>query len=79
MEVYFKEATIDYVSGIVSLGNDCFDEMTSISYAKQMMEQAEGDKNQIYLVGMIDKEIVAHACYKDYGFEKEDAFFSKEI
>lgn len=60
MEVLFRRATIEDIEGIIELCNECFNESTSIAYAKQTFEQTKNDPNQIYVVGVIDKQIVAH-------------------
>lgn len=61
MEVLFRKATIDDVEAIIELCNECFNENTSLDYAKRVFIQTENDENQIYLVGVVDNRIVAHA------------------
>ncbi len=60
MNVIFRKAKTKDVEGIVNLCNECFDETTSLEYAKRMFKKAKRDKNQIYLVGIMDNQIVAH-------------------
>lgn len=60
MEVNFRKATIDDVEAIIKLCNECFDENTSIDYAKRIYKETENDDNQIYLVGIANDEIIAH-------------------
>lgn len=60
MDVNFKIATLDDVEKIVALCNECFDEDTSVAYAKEMFEKTKEDKNQIYLIGMVKEEVIAH-------------------
>ena len=60
MNIKFRIATINDIEKIVELCNECFDENTSIEYAKTKFIETENDKNQIYLIGTIDEQIVAH-------------------
>lgn len=61
MEVKFKIATEEDIRDIVALCNECFEEETSIDYAKRVFASTCNDKNQIYLVGYIGDKLVAHA------------------
>ena len=61
MEVIFRRATFDDVEPIITLCNECFDENTSLDYAKANFKQTENDQNQIYIVGLVDGKIIAHA------------------
>ena len=60
MEVLFRKATLDDVEDIIALCNECFEEETSLDYAKKVFEETMYDPNQIYLVGIVDEKIVAH-------------------
>jgi len=60
MEVKFRKATMDDVEAIIKLCNECFEENTSIDYAKKIYKETENDENQIYLVGIANDEIIAH-------------------
>ena len=60
MEVLFRKATIDDVEDIITLCNECFEEETSLDYAKKVFTETMHDPNQIYLVGIVDGKIVAH-------------------
>ncbi len=60
MEVKFRKATFDDVEKIITLCNECFNEQTSLEYAKKVYKETENDKNQIYLVGLVDDKIIAH-------------------
>lgn len=60
MNVVFKIATENDIEGIIKLCNECFQEETSLEYAKKIFEQTKNDLNHIYLIGMIDNEIIAH-------------------
>lgn len=65
MEVSFKIATIEDIEAIVELCNECFEEQTSIEYAKRVFNENLSDKNQIYIVGYVKDttkpRLVAHA------------------
>jgi len=60
MEVEFKIASIEDVEGIVNLCNECFNEQTSLEYARNMFLKTKDDENQIYIIGLVDGKIVAH-------------------
>ena len=59
--IEFKIATIGDIDGIVALCNECFDENTSLAYARKVFEENKLDRNQIYLIGVLNGVIVAHA------------------
>lgn len=62
VEVTFKIATTNEdVVKIIELCNTCFFEETSLEYAKNIFEKTKNDENQIYLMGLIDGKVVAHA------------------
>lgn len=61
MEVKFRKATFEDVEGIITLCNECFNENTTLEYAKKIYKENEEDKNQIYIVGLLDDKIIAHA------------------
>lgn len=58
--ITFRKANIDDVENIINLCNECFFEETSLDYAKKVFEETKNDKNQIYIVGILDDKIVAH-------------------
>lgn len=60
LDVKFRQATIDDIQGIIDLCNECFEEFTSMEYATRVFKETMNDKNQIYLVGIVDDKIVAH-------------------
>lgn len=60
MNIEFRRATDADIEGIIALCNECFDENTSLEYAKKVFEETKNDKNQIYIVGIMDGKIVAH-------------------
>lgn len=60
MEVKFREATSNDIEEIIALCNECFEEETSIDYAKKVYEETQNDSNQIYLVGLAGDKIIAH-------------------
>lgn len=61
MNVQFKVATFDDLEGIIRLCDECFNEHTDLDYAKRIYRENENDANQIYVIGLINGEIVAHA------------------
>lgn len=61
MNINFKIATEEDVQAIVDLCNECFNETTSLDYAMKSFKQTENDANQIYLIGEVDGQVVAHA------------------
>lgn len=61
MNAEFRVANLDDIEGIIALCNECFDEKTSLEYANKVYMQNIFDKNQIYVVGIVDNKIVAHA------------------
>ena len=61
MKVEFRKATVEDIEAIISLCNECFLESTTVEYARASFEKTKEDPNQIYLVGMVDGETIAHA------------------
>jgi len=61
VKVVFRRATLDDLEAIIELCNECFEENTSIDYAKKIYIETENDDNQIYLIGLIGNQVVAHA------------------
>ena len=60
MNLEFKEASIENIEEIIKLCNECFNENTSLKYALKIFLENCDDKNQIYLIGIVNKEVVAH-------------------
>lgn len=60
MEIKFRTATSDDVEAIINLCNECFNENTSIEYAKKVYKETENDKNQIYIIGLDNDKVIAH-------------------
>lgn len=46
---------------IVALCNEVFEEQTTIDYARRVFLATEQDPNQIYVVGRLNGELIAHA------------------
>lgn len=61
MEVLFRQATLEDVDDIIKLCNESFEENTDAEYAKRIFKETMNDKNQIYLVGIMDNKIIAHS------------------
>lgn len=60
MEIVFRRAKVEDVEHIVQLCNECFEENTSLEFARKVFEETVNDKNQIYVVGLVNGMIVAH-------------------
>lgn len=60
MNIVFRRANYEDIEGIIQLCNECFNEDTNIEYAKKMFKETVNDRNQIYLVGILDGAIIAH-------------------
>ena len=61
MKVKFRIATIDDVEDIINLCNECFEENTNLDYAKKVFIETMDNPNDIYIVGELDGNIIAHA------------------
>ena len=61
MDVIFRLANLNDIPKIIELCNLVFEEDTEIEFAKEEFLKSEKDKNQIYLVGLVDEKIVAHS------------------
>lgn len=61
MKVEFRIASSSDVEGIIKLCNECFEEETSMDYAKKVFEETKDSKDDVYVVGEINGEIIAHA------------------
>ena len=61
MEVIFRKANYDDVEPIITLCNECFNENTSLKYAQENFKKTENDQNQIYIVGLANGKVIAHA------------------
>jgi len=60
MNVVFKIADYFDIEEIVKLCNECFEENTLVIDAQRNFLKTKSDKNQIYLIGIVDGLIVAH-------------------
>lgn len=61
MKVEFRQANIDDIEKIIMLCNECFNESTDTEKAKMIFKESENDPNSIYLVGILDNNIIAHS------------------
>lgn len=59
METEFRVMQHEDLAAVVALCNECFDEATPMEYAERMW--AEAGPQQIYVVGVREGAIVAHA------------------
>lgn len=60
MQPKFRVATEDDLEAIVRLCNECFEENTTLDFAREVFTASKSDPNQIYLVGEVNGKIVAH-------------------
>lgn len=60
MKVEFREMKKKDVPEVVALCNEIFEEKTSLEYAMKTYKKHRNDPNSIYIVGIVDKKIVAH-------------------
>ncbi len=60
MKVEFKIADESHIAEIVALCNKVFKENTNEKEALKIFRENAQDKNQIYLIGLLNNEIVAH-------------------
>lgn len=61
MNIEFKKAEYEDVEGIITLCNVCFGENTDLEAAEKVFIENNMDENQIYVIGVLEGEIVAHA------------------
>lgn len=61
LKAVFHIATSLDVEDIIKLTNECFFENTDVCKAKEIFLSTSKDPNNIYLVGCVEKEVVAHA------------------
>lgn len=61
MNLQFRIATKDDIKGIIELCNECFNENTSLEYAKKIYLDNKDDVNQIYVIGILNDKIIAHS------------------
>lgn len=60
MNLEFREMKKKDIPKVIALCNEVFKENTSLEYAMKIYKKHRKDPNQIYLVGIVDKKIVAH-------------------
>ena len=61
MNLQFRIANENDIKGIIELCNECFNENTSLEYAKKIYLDNKDDVNQIYVIGIINDKIIAHS------------------
>lgn len=74
MNLEFRLAQYDDLEQIINLCNKIFNENTKLESAQKIYNDTVDDKNQIYIVGLVDRKIVAHmkitiipTMYEDMG------------
>lgn len=60
MNIDFRIMEDKDLEKVIELCNLCFEENTSMEYATKMYEKSKEDSNQIYVLGEINGEVVAH-------------------
>lgn len=61
MKIQFRIANENDLENIIPLCNECFNEETSMEYARKIFEETKNDPNQIYIVGELEGQVVAHS------------------
>ncbi len=61
MNLQFRIANENDIKGIIELCNECFNENTSLEYAKKIYLDNKDDVNQIYVIGILNDKIIAHS------------------
>lgn len=61
MEIIFKSLELKDLESTIELCNLCFEEQTELEYAKEVFLNTKNDPNNIYINGIIDGKVVAHA------------------
>ena len=61
MNLQFRIANENDINGIIELCNECFNENTSLEYAKKIYLDNKDDVNQIYVIGILNDKIIAHS------------------
>jgi len=60
MKLEFFIANESHIKQIVDLCNETFEEETDYEEALKKFNETKNDKNQIYIVGVINEKVVAH-------------------
>ncbi len=61
MEVIFKSLDLEELEKTIDLCNLCFNENTEYEYAKKVYLETRNDPNNIYINGICNGEVIAHA------------------
>ena len=61
MEITFKSMDINDLEQTIKLCNECFGETTDIDYARKVYLETRNDPNNIYINGVYNGEVIAHA------------------
>lgn len=60
MNIEFRIMKKKDIPEVINLCNEAFKEQTSLEYALKTYKKFKKDPNQIYIIGILDKKIVAH-------------------
>jgi len=61
MEITFKSMDLNDLEQTIKLCNECFGETTDLEYARKVYLETNGDPNNIYINGVYNGEVIAHA------------------
>ncbi len=61
MEIIFKALELEDLQSTIDLCNLCFDEVTDYDYAKKVFLETRNDSNNIYINGIVEGKVIAHA------------------
>lgn len=61
MEVIFKSMEERDIEATLALCNKCFEENNDYDYAKKVYLETMNDSNNIYINGVLDGKVIAHA------------------
>ncbi len=61
MEVIFKNLELGDIEATIDLCNLCFSETTDYEYAKKVFLENMNNPNDIYINGLVDGKVIAHA------------------
>jgi len=61
MEVIFKSMEEKDIPATIDLCNKCFEESTDYEYARKVYLETMNDSNNIYINGIYDGKVIAHA------------------
>lgn len=61
MKVEFRIATENDIEKVIHLCNECFEETTSLAFAKEMFAKTKNDENTVEIIGVLDDKVIAYS------------------